>query len=164
MDTRINGARSYISKFSFLFHLENRHTKAVNSKFELKRSSRLDVQFFDLQLPISYCQNCVSLVIVTIIRHVFINILIKTTYLRYKIWHWLWEKCELSYDTKSLKKKEVEKIGLGSRFFRNSPPDISQSIPHRYRYDRCSIITIEIYLSLTLLTEITVRSSLRHSK
>ena len=40
----IKGARSYVSKFSFLFHLENHHSKDVNFKFQLKRSSCLDVR------------------------------------------------------------------------------------------------------------------------
>ena len=36
-------AWSYFSKFSFLFHLKNHQSKGVNIKFQLKRSSRLDV-------------------------------------------------------------------------------------------------------------------------
>ena len=38
------GARSYFSKFSFLFYLKNHHSKDANFKFQLKRSSRLDVR------------------------------------------------------------------------------------------------------------------------
>ena len=36
----IKSARSYFSKFSFLLHLKNHHSKVVNSKFGLKRLSR----------------------------------------------------------------------------------------------------------------------------
>ena len=50
------------SKFSFLFHLKNHHSKDVNLKFWLKSWS---------QLPIPYC---VGLIMVTISRHIFINI------------------------------------------------------------------------------------------
>ena len=35
---------SYFSKFSFLFHLMKNHSKDVNSKFWLKRLSRLDAR------------------------------------------------------------------------------------------------------------------------
>ena len=42
--TTIKGARSYFSKFSFLFHLKNHHSKDVNFKFQSKQSSCLDVQ------------------------------------------------------------------------------------------------------------------------
>ena len=38
----IKGARSYFSKLSFLFHLKDQHTKDINLKFELNRSSHLD--------------------------------------------------------------------------------------------------------------------------
>ena len=34
----------YFSKFSFLFYLKNHHSKVINSKFQLKRPSLLDVQ------------------------------------------------------------------------------------------------------------------------
>ena len=40
----LKGARSYFSKFCCLFHLKNHHSKDVNLKFQLKRSSRLDLQ------------------------------------------------------------------------------------------------------------------------
>ena len=41
---RAQGARSYLPKFSFLFHLKNYHFKDVNLKFQLKWSCRLDVR------------------------------------------------------------------------------------------------------------------------
>ena len=44
MNSYIKGAWSYFSTFSFLFHLKNHHSKDVNFKFGLKRSSRLDVR------------------------------------------------------------------------------------------------------------------------
>ena len=52
----------------FLFH-----SKGVNSKFQLKRPGRLDVRnnLVSLQLPLFYC---VSLIMITITRHVVINI------------------------------------------------------------------------------------------
>ena len=67
------GARSYFLKFSSLFHLKNHHSKGVNLKFQLKRSSRLDERsnFVYLMLPISYC---ISIIIITITWQVFINI------------------------------------------------------------------------------------------
>ena len=40
----LKGAQSYFSKFCCLFHLKNHHSKDVNLKFQLKRSSRLDLQ------------------------------------------------------------------------------------------------------------------------
>ena len=40
----IKDARSYFQKFSFLFHLKNHLSKDVNFKFQLKRSSLLDVR------------------------------------------------------------------------------------------------------------------------
>ena len=69
----IKDAHSYFSKFSFMFHLKNHHSKDVNLKFQLKWSCCLDVRsnFVYLQLCISYC---VSLIMVTITRHIFINI------------------------------------------------------------------------------------------
>ena len=66
----IKGARSYFSKFSFLFHLKNHHSKDAHLKFQLKRSGHLDVRS-KLQLPISYY---VSLIMVTITRHICIDI------------------------------------------------------------------------------------------
>ena len=69
---------------SVLFHL-NYLFKDVNFKFQLKRSSCLDVlQFCILQLPISYC---VSLIMVTITRHIFINIFERKTF---QLWNLLW--------------------------------------------------------------------------
>ena len=35
----VKGSRSYFSNFSFMFHLEDRHSKDVNFKFHLKQSS-----------------------------------------------------------------------------------------------------------------------------
>ena len=40
----IKDAQSYFSKLSFLLHLKNHYSKDVNSKIQLKRSSRLDVR------------------------------------------------------------------------------------------------------------------------
>ena len=39
----LKGAWSYFSKFSFLFHLKNHHSKDVNSKFQLKQSSCFNI-------------------------------------------------------------------------------------------------------------------------
>ena len=83
----LKNARSYFSKFNFLFHLKNHHSKDINFKSQLKRSGCLDVQFCILQLPISYC---VSLIIVTITRHVFINI--------FQTEHFLAVKFSVGYD------------------------------------------------------------------
>ena len=41
----IKSARSYFSKFSFLFHLRNHHSKDINLKFQLNQSSCLDCNF-----------------------------------------------------------------------------------------------------------------------
>ena len=38
-DLLLKGAQSYFSKFSFLFHLKNHHSKVVNIKLGLKRST-----------------------------------------------------------------------------------------------------------------------------
>ena len=40
----IKGTRSYFSKFGFLFHLKNHHSKEVNLKFRLRRSICSDVR------------------------------------------------------------------------------------------------------------------------
>ena len=67
-----NIGKSYFSKFSFLFHLKNHHSKDVNFKFQLKQLSGLGVR-----CNFVYCclyLICVSLIMVTIIRHIFINI------------------------------------------------------------------------------------------
>ena len=64
----------YFSKFSFLLHLKDHHSKDVNFKFHLKQSSRLHIRsnfVYCRTLPKSYI--CVSLIMVTITRHVFIN-------------------------------------------------------------------------------------------
>ena len=62
---------SYFSKFCFLFHLKNHHSKDVNFKFQLKQSSHLDVgSICILQVPIISCKLNY---IVTITRYVFIN-------------------------------------------------------------------------------------------
>ena len=68
----LKDARFYFTKFSFLFHLKNHHSKDVNFKFQLKRSSHLDEANFVycMELPTSYC---VSSIMVTITRHIFIN-------------------------------------------------------------------------------------------
>ena len=63
-------------KFSFLFHLKNHHSKDVNLKFWLKQSSRLDTctkQF--CYNVVAYILLCKLIIMVTITRHVFINIL-----------------------------------------------------------------------------------------
>ena len=131
----LKGARSYFSKFSSLFYLKNHHSKDVNFKFQLKRSSRLDIRsnFFILQLPISYC---VSLIMVTITRQVFTNI--------FQMEHFSAVKFAMDYEknmsslvipkiSKSLKKK-VEKIGLGSfnMTAANSYSTFSLFMAHQY--------------------------------
>ena len=51
------GAPSYFSKFSFLFHLKNHHSKIVNLKFQLKWSSHLDVGS-NLYIAVAYTLLC----------------------------------------------------------------------------------------------------------
>ena len=72
-NTWLKGAQ-YVSKFCFLCHLKNHHSKDVNSKFEFKWSSRMDVRssFLICSCLLSYC---VSLIMVTITGHFFIDIL-----------------------------------------------------------------------------------------
>ena len=60
-------------------------------------------QFCVLQLPISYC---VSLIIVRLIRHIFINIFKKETLFNCEILCGSWEKIKLSCSTKNLQKFE----------------------------------------------------------
>ena len=63
----------------------------------------------------SYCVSLVSSIMITIIRHVFINIFQTDHFSTCKICHGLWEKYELPCDSKISKSlKKVEKIGLGS--------------------------------------------------
>ena len=73
----LKDARSHCSKIiNFLLYLKNHHSKDVNSKFLLKQSSRLDTYTKHVckrQLPVTV-SYCVSLILVTITRHVFINI------------------------------------------------------------------------------------------
>ena len=66
------GAQSFFSKFSFLFHLKD-HTQRCKFKISVEtfKPSGCRKQFYILQLPISYC---VSLIMVTITGHIFINI------------------------------------------------------------------------------------------
>ena len=71
----IEGARSYLSKSSFMFHLKNQHPKVIKSKFEFKLSSCLNVWSNFVIWSCLYFTVCVSLIMVTITRHVFINIL-----------------------------------------------------------------------------------------
>ena len=42
------------SKFSFLFHLKHLHSKEVNLKFQLKRSSRFDVRSNFVHIAVAY--------------------------------------------------------------------------------------------------------------
>ena len=44
-------AWSYLSNFSFLFHLKNHHSKDVDFKFQLRRSSRSN-------LPSNFVYSC----------------------------------------------------------------------------------------------------------
>ena len=60
------------SKFSFLFHLKNHYSKDVNFKFQLKQSSRLEIRSNFVYCSCLYLT--VSLIMVTITSHVFINI------------------------------------------------------------------------------------------
>ena len=94
----LKGERSYFLKFSFLFHLKNHHFKVINLKFELKWSSRLDIKnnFCDLQLPNSYCISIIGYHNKTSLHQFLSN----GTYFSRKIWHGLWEKYDLSSDTK----------------------------------------------------------------
>ena len=109
----LEAARSYFSKFSSLFHLKNHHSKDVNFKFQLKRSSHLDVRI-----------NCVYIVVAYILlcnygyhnQTCFPYNLLNGTLFSCKICHGLRGKYELSCDSKISKslKKNVGKIGLGS--------------------------------------------------
>ena len=69
----LKGAQSYFSKFSLWFHLKNHHSKDINLKLWLETVKLFGCtkQIWILQLPISYC---ISSLMVTITRHIFINI------------------------------------------------------------------------------------------
>ena len=70
-----------------------------------------------LYIAVAYMFHCVSLIVVTITRHVFINISQTEHFKRWEIFHGLWQKYEVSFDTKiskSLIKKKVLKIWRGS--------------------------------------------------
>ena len=108
------GAWSYFSKFSFLFHLKNHHFKDVNWEFQLKWSSHLDARSRFVYCSCQYFY-CVSLIMVTITRHIFINI--------FQMEHFSAVKFAMGYEknmsyhviSKSPKVwKSVEKIGMGS--------------------------------------------------
>ena len=88
------GARSYFAKFSFLFHLNNHHSNKFQILVETDKPFGCTKQFCILQLPISYC---LSLIMVTITKHVFINIFqtehfsaVKFAMGYGKIWTFLW--------------------------------------------------------------------------
>ena len=61
------------SKFSFLFHLMIHHSKDLDLKFQLKQSSGLMYEAI-LYIAVAYISCCVSLIMVTITRHIFISI------------------------------------------------------------------------------------------
>ena len=71
----VKGVRSYFFfKITFLFNLKNHNSKDVNFKFQLKRSSRLDVRSNFVYIADAYILYYVSLITVTLTRHVFTNI------------------------------------------------------------------------------------------
>ena len=64
---KFKGAWSFFfSKFSFLFHLKNQHSKSVNLKFHFKLDEQSNFVYYSCLL--------VSLIMVTITSHVFISI------------------------------------------------------------------------------------------
>ena len=69
--SKFKDARSCFSKFSFLFHLKDHHIKDINFKFQLNRSSRLDVGNYFVDHSFLLCKlnygNHKT-------RHIFINI------------------------------------------------------------------------------------------
>ena len=98
----LKGAQSYFSKFSFLFHLKNHHSKDVNLEFQLKWSSRLDVHSSFVKFV--YCSYlyfiyCVSLTMLVTIGpitiHKFIIIHSKLNTFQLLSIHGLREKYEL---------------------------------------------------------------------
>ena len=98
----------------FFFPLKNHHSKDVNFKFQLKWSSHLNLQSnFLLQLLISYYVSLI-MVTTTICSHVFVNIYQMESLFNCEIWHGLWEKYELSCDSKiSKSSKKVKKDRTG---------------------------------------------------
>ena len=116
---QLKGAQSYFSKFSFLLHLKNHHSKHVNLKFCLKWSSSLDVQ--SIFVYISYC---VSVILVIITKHPFIHIFQITPQLKKKKKNSMGYQKSMSFscDTKiykSLKKKKKLKNLTGVSFCYN---------------------------------------------
>ena len=105
------GAQSlFFSKFSFLFHFKESSLQSYKFKIWVKpvKPFGCTKQFCVFQLPTFYC---VSLITVTITRHVFINIFQTEYYFSCKIWHRFWEKYELSSDTK-ISKSWKNRTGL----------------------------------------------------
>ena len=72
-DVVLKGARSYFLKFSFVFQLKNYYSEDVNSKFLLKRSTRLDVRS-EAILCIAVTHSLLCKLMVTLHKHVFIHI------------------------------------------------------------------------------------------
>ena len=100
----LKGAQFYFSTFSFLFHLKNHHYKDSNLKFQLKRSSCLNIQ----------SKHCVSVIMVTIPGSFSI---ISSKWNDFQLWNlpWVISKiwaCFWYKISKSLKKGW--KNGLGS--------------------------------------------------
>ena len=60
-------------KIKFSVSLKDHHSKDVNLKFQLKRSSRLDVGSNFVYFSCLYISGYLSLIMVTINRQVFIN-------------------------------------------------------------------------------------------
>ena len=72
--TMLKGTWSYYSKFSFLFHLQNHHSKDVNFKYQLNGQA---VWMYKAiwYIKVASILLCISLIItVTITRYVFIYI------------------------------------------------------------------------------------------
>ena len=57
-----------------MFHLKDYHTKDVNLKFQLTWSNSLDVVSNFIYIAVAYNDYYVSFIMVTITRHLFINI------------------------------------------------------------------------------------------
>ena len=106
LSLKLKAARSYFSKFSFLFHLKNHHSGDV--KFEISVET---IKPFGRTNNFVYCSclsYCVSLIMVTITRHVFNDIFQRRHVSAVSFATAYEKKNELSCDTKickSLKKK-----------------------------------------------------------
>ena len=105
------GARPYFSKFSFLFHLKNHHSKDVKVNLWLKRSSHLDIYDAILYIAVRHYLTLYNYVYHNqAFFHLYLPNRTRISYMSWvmrKIWALLWYQ-NLQKFFKSLK------IGLGS--------------------------------------------------